>query len=331
MPGVMKIGKKLILLSLLIPLMCIGQSFLPKSKGEIVSHVYYTLSYDENHEQAEWVHYYLDKTRISGNVERTNNFRVDNKVKTGSATLADYKGFGYDRGHLAPAGDMKKDRISMSQSFLMSNIAPQNASFNRGGWKKLENLVRGWINNNALYITTAGVLENDLKTIGFNRVSVPNRFYKIIYNPKDQQMIAFLMPNEKITLPLISYVVTVDMIETLTGIDFYSEMEDDLEEKLESEKTIKGWDFNPKLTSFSKAIKSNSVSVQCSGTAKSTGNQCRNKTKNENGYCYAHQKQSPDYKAPPKTNYVGRCNATTKKGTRCKRNASSGSRFCWQH
>ena len=331
MPGVMKIGKKLILLSLLIPLMCIGQSFLPKSEGEIVSHVYYTLSYDENHEQAEWVHYYLDKTRISGNVERTNNFRVDNKVKTGSATLADYKGFGYDRGHLAPAGDMKKDRISMSQSFLMSNIAPQNASFNRGGWKKLENLVRGWINNNALYITTAGVLENDLKTIGFNRVSVPNRFYKIIYNPKDQKMIAFLMPNEKITLPLISYVVTVDMIETLTGIDFYSEMEDDLEEKLESEKTIKGWDFNPKLTSFSKAIKSNSVSVQCSGTAKSTGNQCRNKTKNENGYCYAHQKQSPDYKAPPKTNYVGRCNATTKKGTRCKRNASSGSRFCWQH
>ena len=103
MPGVMKIGKKLILLSLLIPSMCIGQSFLPKSEGEIVSHVYYTLSYDENHEQAEWVHYYLDKTRISGNVERTNNFRVDNKVKTGSATLADYKGFGYDRGHLAPA------------------------------------------------------------------------------------------------------------------------------------------------------------------------------------------------------------------------------------
>jgi endonuclease G len=323
--------KRLILLLFFVPFLSYGQSYLPKSNGELVSHVYYTLSYNEKHEQAEWVHYYLDKNQISRNIERTNNFRVDKKVSTGTASLADYKGSGYDRGHLAPAGDMKKDRISMSQSFLMSNIAPQNASFNRGGWKKLENLVRGWINNNALYITTAGVLENDLKTIGFNRVSVPNRFYKIIYNPKDQQMIAFLMPNQKITLPLISYVVTVDKIETLTGIDFYSEMEDDLEEKLESEKTIKGWDFNPKLTSFSKAIKSNSVSVQCSGTAKSTGNQCRNKTKNENGYCYAHQKQSPDYKAPPKTNYVGRCNATTKKGTRCKRNASSGSRFCWQH
>ena len=320
--------KKLLLLLLFIPLVSFGQSYLPKSNGELITHVYYTLSYNEKHEQAEWVHYYLDKNRILGNTERTNNFRVDNKVSTGSASLADYKGSGYDRGHLAPAGDMKRDKISMSQSFLLSNISPQNASFNRGDWKKLESLVRAWAENNALYVTTAGILENDLTTIGFNRVSVPKRFYKIIYNPKDQQMIAFLMPNEKITRPLISYVVSVNMIETLTGIDFYSEMEDELEDKLESQKSIKEWNFDSKLTSVPKTNNSNSISSQCSGIAKSTGNQCRNKTKNENGYCYAHQKQSPDYTAPPKTNYVGRCNATTKKGTRCQRNASSGTRFC---
>ena len=323
--------KKLLLLLLLIPLVSFGQSYLPKSNGELVTHVYYTLSYNEKHEQAEWVHYYLDKNRISGNIERTNNFRVDNKVSTGSASLADYKGSGYDRGHLAPAGDMKRDKISMSQSFLLSNISPQNASFNRGGWKKLEGLVRAWAENNALYVTTAGILKNNLKTIGFNKVSVPDRFYKIIYQLKDQKMIAFLMPNEKVTLPLASYIVSVDKIEDLTGIDFYSKLEDDLEEKLESQKSIKGWNFDSKLTSVPKTNNSNSISSQCSGIAKSTGNQCRNKTKNENGYCYAHQKQSPDYKAPPKTNYVGRCNATTKKGTRCKRNASTGSRFCWQH
>ena len=323
--------KKLLLLLLFIPLVSFGQSYLPKSNGELVTHVYYTLSYNEKHEQAEWVHYYLDKNRISGNIARTNNFRVDNKVSTGSASLADYKGSGYDRGHLAPAGDMKRDKISMSQSFLLSNISPQNASFNRGGWKKLESLVRSWAENNALYVTTAGILENNLKTIGFNKVSVPDRFYKIIYQLKDQKMIAFLMPNEKVTLPLASYIVSVDKIEDLTGIDFYSKLEDDLEEKLESQKSIKGWNFDSKLTSVPKTNNSNSISSQCSGIAKSTGNQCRNKTKNENGYCYAHQKQSPDYKAPPKTNYVGRCNAITKKGTRCKRNASTGSRFCWQH
>ena len=321
--------KKLILLLVFVPIISFGQSYLPKSNGELVSHVYYTLSYNEKHEQAEWVHYYLDKNRILGNIERTNNFRVDKKVLTGTASLADYKGSGYDRGHLAPAGDMKSDKRSMSQSFLLSNISPQNASFNRGGWKKLESLVRSWAENNALYITTAGVLEDNLKTIGFNEVSVPNRFYKLIYNPKDQKIIAFLIPNEKVLYPLASYIVSVDKIENLTGIDFYSQLEDDLEEKLESQKSIKGWNFDSKLTSVPKT--NNSISSQCSGITKSTGNQCKNKTKNENGYCYVHQKQSPDYIAPPKTNYVGRCNATTKKGTRCKRNASNGSRFCWQH
>ena len=71
--------------------------------------------------------------------------------------------------------------------------------------------------------------------------------------------------------------------------------------------------------------------TQCKGTAKSTGVQCKNKTKNENGYCYIHKSQAPDYVKPQKTNYVGRCNATTQKGTQCKRNASSGTRYCWQH
>ena len=281
--------KKLILLWLFIPLVSFGQFYLPKSNGELVTHVYYTLSYNEKHEQAEWVHYYLDKNQISGNIERTNNFRIDNKVSTGSASLADYKGSGYDRGHLAPAGDMKRDKISMSQSFLLSNISPQNISFNRGIWKKLESLVRAWAENNALYVTTAGILENNLKTIGFNKVSVPGRFYKIIYQPKDQKMIAFLMPNEKVTLSLASYIVSVDKIEDLTGIDFYSQLDDDLEEKLESQKSIKEWNFDSKLTSVPKTNNSNSISGQCSGIAKSTGNQCRNKTKNENGYCWQHQ------------------------------------------
>ena len=243
--------KKLFLILLFIPLVSFGQSYLPKSDGELVSHVYYTLSYNEKHEQAEWVHYYLDKNRISGNIERTNNFRVDTKVSTSTASLADYKGSGYDRGHLAPAGDMKRDKTSMSQSFLLSNISPQNISFNRGGWKKIESLVRAWAENNALYITTAGILENNLKTIGFNKVSVPNRFYKIIYNPNDQKMIAFLIPNKKVLHPLTSYVISVDEIENLTGIDFYSQLEDDLEEKLESQKSIKEWNFDSNYSATS--------------------------------------------------------------------------------
>ena len=96
------------------------------------------MSYLETHEQAEWVYYRLNSNLVSGNVKRSNNFREDKSIRTGSANLSDYKYSGYDRGHLAPAGDMKSSNTGMSESFFMSNISPQTPSFNRGGWKKLE-------------------------------------------------------------------------------------------------------------------------------------------------------------------------------------------------
>lgn len=297
--------------------------------GEYVEHSRYTLSYLEEHEQAEWVYYKLNRSLLRGNVERSNNFRVDFSISTGSASLNDYKGTGYDRGHLAPAGDMKDSFKSMSESFLLSNVSPQEPSFNRGGWKRLESLVRSWAEKDELYIITAGVLKESLSKIGANGVSVPKYFFKIIYVPSSSKMIGFLMPNAKINLDLRYYARSVDEIEMLTGIDFFYNMDDSLENRLESELRIDNWNFNS-TPSFS-TDSSNSSSTQCKAIAKSTGNRCRNKSKNTNGYCNVHKAQAPDYIPPKKSNYVGRCNATTKKGTRCKRNASSGSRYCWQH
>jgi endonuclease G len=297
--------------------------------GEYVEHSRYTLSYIEEHEQAEWVYYKLNPNLLRGNTERSNNFRVDFSISTGSASLNDYKGTGYDRGHLAPAGDMKDSYISMSNSFFMSNMSPQVPSFNRGGWKRLESLVRSWAEKDELYIITAGILKESLSKIGANGVSVPEYFYKVIYVPSSSKMIGFLMPNTKINLDLSYYAKTVDEIENLTGIDFFYNIDDNLEDRLESELRIDNWDFN--LTPSFSIDSSSSSSVQCKGIAKSTGNRCRNKSKNTNGYCNVHKAQAPDYIPPKKSNYVGRCYATTKKGTRCKRNASSGSRYCWQH
>jgi len=297
--------------------------------GEYVKHSRYSLSYLEEHEQAEWVYYKLNYNLLKGNAERSDNFRVDLSVSTGSASLNDYKGTGYDRGHLAPAGDMRDSYISMSDSFFMSNMSPQVPSFNRGGWKRLETLVRSWAEKNELYIVTAGILKESLSKIGTNGVSVPEYFYKVIYVPSSSKMIGFLMPNKKINLDLSYYAKTVDEIEKLTGINFFYNIDDDLEDRLESELSMDNWDFNS-TPSFS-TNSYNSSSVQCKGIAKSTGNRCRNKSKNTNGYCYIHKAQAPGYVPPKKSNYVGRCNATTKKGTRCKRNASSGTRYCWQH
>ena len=229
--------KKLLLLLLIVPLVSYGQlRFLPKSQGELIEHTYYSLSYAEEHEQAEWVHYKLNSTMLKGRTPRKDSFKSDKLVSTKSAALTDYNYSGYDRGHLAPAGDMKLSETSMSESFYMSNMSPQKASFNRGLWKTLENQVRLRAKKSELYITTGGVLSSaDLKKIGNNNVSVPDQFYKIIYDAKNQMMFAYLMENKKLE-SLERHVATVDSIEALTGIDFYHELDDELENKLESVK-----------------------------------------------------------------------------------------------
>lgn len=225
------------LLFLFIPFICGAQlKYLPKSKGEIVKHSYYTLSYNEIHEQAEWVHYKLDSIMLKRKEKRKKNYTIDIKVPTGSASTNDYKFSGYQRGHLAPAADMKMNLISVNEAAYMSNISPQAASFNQGIWSRLENRIRSLAKKSELYITTGGILKSDLEKIGRkNKVSIPKEFYKIIYDAKNQKMFAYLMPNSKLD-SIEKYVVTVDFIESITGIDFYPQLNIKIESKLESVK-----------------------------------------------------------------------------------------------
>jgi len=307
-----------------------SQDFLPTHNGELVRHSKFILSYIEKYEQSEWVHYKLSPNDLEAVVRRTNNFKIDPKVSTSTANNLDYKYSGYDRGHLVPAGDMVGSVASMNESFYYSNISPQNTSFNRGGWKKLETLVRNWAKSSPLIITTGSVLKDDLKEIGASKVKVPNYYYKIIYNPINQKAIAFFMPNKSILYSLESYVVNINYVESKTGIDFLSELDDNIEEKIESSKDLDNWDFSNTSVVRSNA-NSKSTAKKCIGIAESTGVQCKNRTKNKNNYCYIHQNQSLNHKPKPKNNYSGRCNAITQKGTQCKRNASSGTKYCWQH
>ena len=231
------------LISFLFQSILLAQLYLPKSEGEIVKHSYIIMSYNEKHEQANWVFYKLNQRNINGDSKRKDNFRSDPFVSSGSAELIDYKGSGYDRGHLAPAGDMKMTNNSMSESFYLSNISPQYPSFNRGGWKRLETLIRKWATSKSLNIYTAGILGNDLNSIGPNQVSIPRKFYKIIFDTSNENVIGFIMPNQKILKELRSFVVSIDEIEDATGIDFFSEMEDYKENELESNIDLLNWDF----------------------------------------------------------------------------------------
>jgi endonuclease G len=212
------------------------------SNGEIINHTFYSLSYLEDHEQAEWVTYRLFPAFLKGNAIRKNNFRPDPLVQTKSANSKDYSKSGYDRGHLAAAGDMVFSKQSMSESFFYSNIAPQKPSFNRGAWKNLESLVRQWGNSFEIIVVTGGILSGgNLDQIGPNGVSVPKEFYKIVYAPEKNEMLGFIMPNQKIINDIWNYSTTVDEIEELTCIDFFIELNDEIENLIESRINVDKW------------------------------------------------------------------------------------------
>jgi endonuclease G len=219
---------------------------IPKiHKGDqIIQHTGYTLCYNETHEQATWVAYELTKDETFKVCKRTNRFIPDPAVTTGSAIDEDYKGSGFDRGHLAPAADMAWSTTTMAESFYFSNMSPQRPQFNRGIWKKLEEQVREWAKeNNAIYIVTGPVLKSGLNHIGIDEVSVPNYYYKVIldYSQPDIKAIGFVLPNDGSMESLQHFAVSIDSVEQFTGIDFFPLLPDDIENKLEQQMCLSCW------------------------------------------------------------------------------------------
>lgn len=232
-----------------------GEAYLLPSgtRGEIIAHDGFTLSYDEEWEQAEWVAYVLERKNLQQKWgERPRSFNQDPQVSTGSATDSDYRGSGYDRGHLAPFADFAYDDERARQTFYLSNISPQARQFNQGVWRELEELTRDWANRfKRLYVVTGPVMTEDPKgTIGRqNRVAIPAAYYKVLLDLDDpeQKGIGFVIPNEISFDPLPKYAMSIDEVEEITGIDFFPElMPKDQERALERVGNPDLWPFSKK-------------------------------------------------------------------------------------
>jgi endonuclease G len=186
----------------------------------------YSFSYNEKYEQPNWVQYTITSQDLECEVKakRKNNFKEDNSITTESATLDDYRGSGYDRGHLKASADESCDQEQMDETFLMSNMSPQSPQFNRGIWKKLESHVRDLaLFNDSVIVVTGGDLNDSLEVIGDNRVGVPNFYFKVIYVFKgiNSDTIGYYLPNQKILEEnLENYILDVDTIGERTGIKF---------------------------------------------------------------------------------------------------------------
>lgn len=213
---------------------------------QIIEHKGYTVSYNKEWRLPNWVAYELTRDELQKRASRTDKFVADPYVNGVSATNTDYRRSGYDRGHMAPAADMAWNETAMKESFYFSNICPQAPGLNRGAWKTLEENIREWVNTEGVIAITCGPLVADKDTIiGRNGVKVPHAFFKVIISPyvTTPKGIGFIFKNTKADAPLSIYAVPIDSVETLSGIDFFPELPDDLENRLESQCNISDWEL----------------------------------------------------------------------------------------
>jgi endonuclease G len=209
----------------------------PSREDAVLESSGFALGYREADEQAAWVAYALTAQELAApSTKRKDAFQEDKRVPTGSATPADYKGSGFDRGHLAPFADLDWSEASARESFWMSNMSPQVPEFNRGIWKDLEDWVREQARaRGAVWIVTGPVLDKPMGSIGGNAVTVPRAYYKVLYAPKPRPaMTAYLLPNSGSELPLRRFVVSVDSVEAVTGLDFFPRLPNRSEGRLEA-------------------------------------------------------------------------------------------------
>ncbi|MFT5602881.1 MAG: endonuclease G [Flavobacteriales bacterium] len=220
----------------------IGQPYANGHQVQLVKHSAMQLGYNEKHEQAEWVMHMVTPDVIDGNVSRTNDFREDSLVTTGTSSKADYWYSGFDRGHLAPSADFRWSQKALSESYFYSNMSPQRPELNREKWAELENVIRDYVitNKEEVYVITGPILHDSLpemKNEGrLNQVSIPEMYYKIVIDITGDTVtgIAFLMPNGSCGYPVMSYATSIDKIEQLTGYDFFPNLPSDIAIKVES-------------------------------------------------------------------------------------------------
>lgn len=209
---------------------------------------YYVICENIGLREPEWVTYELTRDMLPGEVARTEDFRADPELTPGErAELGDYRNSGYDRGHMAPAADFKRNQVAMSETFLLSNMAPQHPNLNRRMWQRLETQVRHladahgriWIFTGPLFLDSTGSPTAPSDFIGPDRVAVPTHFFKAIlceHASGAHEMFAFIVPNrlEPLSGEPRDYAVSVDRVEQLSGLNLFSELPDSEEDRLEA-------------------------------------------------------------------------------------------------
>lgn len=213
-------------------------------QSQILRRKAYTVSYNKETRCPNWVAWHLTAEHADGLLKRHNSFREDEDVRRPRATLEDYKGSGWSRGHMCPAGDNKWDELAMEESFLLTNVCPQNQSLNSGVWNRIEMDCRQWARKYGEVFIVCGpvLLKREHETIGKNRVVVPEAFFKVVLCMKDKpKAIGFVIRNNEGKKKRDMFVNSVDEVERITGYDFFPALPDEVENVIEAKADIKEW------------------------------------------------------------------------------------------
>lgn len=220
---------------------------LPKQEeGKlIINHSAMSICWDDEYNVAKWVAHIITPDIINGIQSRSNDFRKDTLLRKQTADKNDYWDSGFDRGHLAPSADFRWSKKALSESYFYSNMAPQKPELNRERWADLEDKLRKYVAeyNEQLYVVTGGILRKGLPVLGEHSVTIPEYFYKVAldYEGDEKKGIGFIMPNGKCEFPVMQYAVSIDSVEKISGLDFFTSLPDDEEAKIEATFDIKKW------------------------------------------------------------------------------------------
>lgn len=204
----------------------------------------YLVSYNKDTKIPNWVAWQLTAEHTDGALKRMNNFHEDEDCPLPRATLQDYRGSGWSRGHMCPAGDNKWDSEAMYDSFSLVNACPQDSKLNSGLWNSIEMDCRKWARKfGEIYIVCGPVLmRREHHTIGDNEVVVPEAFFKVILcltgKPK---AFGFIVRNTEGNKKKDLYYNSIDDVERITGIDFFPALPDDIENEVEAKADINDW------------------------------------------------------------------------------------------
>lgn len=216
----------------------------PNLQSDFLQYTGMDISFNPETHIPNWVAWELTNEEASASGNREDNFRPDPYVR-GCAQLSDYRGSGYDRGHMAPAGDFKWSAQAQDDTFFLTNICPQAHALNGGAWLKLEEKCRIWAKvDEKIYIICGPIIDDTPKEyIGENKVWVPRRFFKVILAPYSTppRGIGFIMPNSYVEGGMQPCAVSIDEVEAITGHDFFHTLPDDIEAELERQNSFTQW------------------------------------------------------------------------------------------